>query len=244
MNNRKKTKIVATLGPASDKVEVMEEMILSGVDVFRINFSHAEHGEVAKRIKIIRELGEKLGSNTSILADLQGPKLRVGVVEEGTVVAPGDQITFLNGEPFVGNKERVYMNYDNFSKDVKPGERILLDDGKLIFEIISTDKKAKVKTEVIQGGKLKSKKGVNLPNTKISLPALTKKDVIDAEFAIKQKVDWIALSFVRNSEDILDLKKLIEKYSDHKIPIIAKIEKTEGIDNIEKIISFHPQACL
>ena len=130
------------------------------------------------------------------------------------------------------------MNYDNFSKDVQPGERILLDDGKLIFEVISTDKKEKVETKVIQGGKLKSKKGVNLPNTKISLPALTEKDVIDAEFAIKQEVDWIALSFVRYSEDILDLKKLIEKHSDHKIPIIAKIEKPEGIDNIDKIISY------
>ena len=238
MSSRKKTKIVATLGPASNNQDVMEQMILSGVDVFRINFSHAEHREVEKKIKIIRDLGEKLGYNTSILADLQGPKLRIGEVEERTVVTPGDQILFLNGEPFVGNKEKVFMNYDNFSKDVKPGERILLDDGKLIFEVISTDKKEKVKTKVIQGGKLKSKKGVNLPNTKITLPALTEKDVIDAEFAIKQEVDWIALSFVRYSEDILDLKKLIEKHSDHKIPIIAKIEKPEGIDNIDKIISY------
>jgi pyruvate kinase len=238
MSKRKKTKIVATLGPASNSVEVMEEMILSGVDVFRINFSHAEHGEVEKRIKIIRKLSEKLNSNTSILADLQGPKLRIGKVEEDTIVAPGDQIAFLNGEAFVGDKEKVFMNYENFSKDVQPGERILLDDGKLIFEVISTDKKARVEAKVIQGGKLKSKKGVNLPNTKISLPALTQKDVIDAEFAIKQDVDWIALSFVRNSEDILDLRKLIEKHSDHKIPIIAKIEKPEGIENIDKIISY------
>ena len=238
MSRRKKTKIVATLGPASEKVEVMEEMILSGVDVFRINFSHAEHKDVAKRIKIIRDLSERLNSNTSILADLQGPKLRVGKVEEGTVVTPGDRIDFLNGEPFVGNKEKVYMNYDDFSKDVRPGERILLDDGKLIFEVISTDKKAKVEAKVIQGGNLKSKKGVNLPNTDISLPALTPKDVIDAEFAIKQDIDWIALSFVRNSEDILDLRKLIEEHSDHKIPIIAKIEKPEGIENIDKIISY------
>jgi len=192
MNNRKKTKIVATLGPASTKVEVMEQMILSGVDVFRINFSHAEHGEVEKKIKLIRELSEKLGSNTSILADLQGPKLRIGMIEEGTVVTPGDNISFINGEPFEGNKKKVYMNYENFSKDVLPGEKILLDDGKLIFEVISTDKKAKVEAKVIQGGKLKSKKGVNLPNTKISLPALTPKDIIDAEFAIKQSVDWNA----------------------------------------------------
>ena len=231
MSKRKKTKIVATLGPGSNKVEVMEEMILSGVDVFRINFSHAEHAEVKKRIKIIRELGEKLGSNTSILDDLQGPKLRIGMVEEGMVVAPGDQITFLNGEPFVGNKEKVFMNYNNFSKDVQPGERILLDDGKLIFEVISTDKKEKVETKVIQGGKLKSKKGVNLPNTNISQPALTEKDKEYALFAIEQEVDWIALSFVRNPEDLMELEAIISKHSSYKIPIIAKIEKPEAVEN-------------
>ena len=238
MNYRKKTKIVATLGPATENIELIEEMILSGVDVFRINFSHADHSEVEKKIKTIRKLSEKLNSNTSILADLQGPKLRIGKVEEGTTVEPGDEIFFVNGTPFVGSKDKVYINYDTFSNDVEPCERVLLDDGKLIFEIISTDKKSVVKAKVIQGGKLKSKKGVNLPNTKISLPALTKKDIVDAEFAIKQDVDWIALSFVRNSEDILDLVKLIEKHSDHKIPVIAKIEKPEGIENIDKIISY------
>ncbi len=238
MSDRKKTKIVATLGPASDQAEVMEKMIRAGVDVFRINFSHAEHQEVEKRIKTIRSISKKLNANTSILADLQGPKLRIGKVEEDITIVPGDHIAFLNGEPFVGDKEKVYMNYENFSKDVKAGEKILLDDGKLIFEVLSTDKKSKVEAKVIQGGKLKSKKGVNLPNTKISLPALTPKDVIDAEFAIQQEVDWIALSFVRNSEDIIDLQKLIEQHSEHKIPIIAKIEKPEGIENIDKIISY------
>lgn len=238
MTIRKKTKIIATLGPASDKEEIIEEMILSGVDVFRINFSHAEHEDVKERIQSIRKISKKLNSNTSILADLQGPKLRIGKVEADTTVAPGDQIAFLNGDPFEGNKEKVFMNYENFSRDVKPGERILLDDGKLIFEVIATDKESRVDAKVIQGGKLKSKKGVNLPNTKISLPALTKKDIVDAEFAIGEEVDWIALSFVRNSEDILDLRKMIEKQSDHKIPIIAKIEKPEGIENIDKIISY------
>ena len=238
MTIRKKTKIIATLGPASDKEEIIEEMILSGVDVFRINFSHAEHQDVKKRIQSIRKISKKLNSNTSILADLQGPKLRIGKVEADTTVAPGDQIAFLNGDPFEGNKEKVFMNYENFSRDVKPGERILLDDGKLIFEVSATDKHSRVDAKVIQGGRLKSKKGVNLPNTKISLPALTKKDIIDAEFAIGEEVDWTALSFVRNSEDILDLRKMIEKQSDHKIPIIAKIEKPEGIENIDKIISY------
>ena len=238
MIERKKTKIVATLGPSTDTPQIIEKMILEGVDVFRINFSHADHSEVKNRIKMIREISEKTQSNTSILADLQGPKLRIGKVKEGVRVEPGDLVTFQNGENFLGNKKKVHMNYKNFSRDVKPGERVLLDDGKLIFEIVSTDKESKVEAKVIQGGSLKSKKGVNLPNTALSLPALTTKDIIDAEFAIKQNVDWIALSFVRNSNDILDLKKLIEQHADFKIPIIAKIEKPEGIENIDKIISY------
>lgn len=238
MSERKKTKIVATLGPSTDSPLIIKKMILEGVDVFRINFSHADHSEVENRIKIIREVSEKLQSNTSILADLQGPKLRIGEVEDGISLEPGDLITFQNGETFVGDRQKVFINYKNFSKDVKPGERVLLDDGKLIFEVVSTDKKSLVEAKVIQGGSLKSKKGVNLPNTKLSLPALTAKDVIDAEFAIKQDVDWVALSFVRNSNDIMDLKNLIDQHTVHKIPIIAKIEKPEAIENIDKIISY------
>ena len=238
MSERKKTKIVATLGPSTDTPEIIETMILEGVDVFRINFSHADHSEVENRIKMVRKVSEKIESNTSILADLQGPKLRIGSVKEGARLEPGEIITFDSDQNFVGNKEKVYMNYKNFSQDVKPGERVLLDDGKLIFEVVSSDKKSKVKARVIQGGSLKSKKGVNLPNTTLSLPALTDKDIVDAEFAIKQNVDWIALSFVRNSDDILDLKKLIENHTNHKIPIIAKIEKPEGIENIDKIITY------
>ncbi len=238
MPTRKKTKIVATLGPATSKKETLREMILAGVDVFRINFSHAAYDDVASRIRIIRELNEELEVNTSILADLQGPKLRVGVMGGEAVVSPGDEITFVTGEPFEGTAERVYMNYESFPKDVKPGERILLDDGKLIFEVKSTNGKDEVKAEVVQGGPLKSKKGVNLPNTNISLPALTEKDIKDAVFAIGQEVDWIALSFVRHSQDLIDLQKLIEEHSKHKIPIIAKIEKPEAVENIDKIVAY------
>ncbi|MGC6423205.1 MAG: pyruvate kinase [Flavobacteriaceae bacterium] len=234
---RKKTKIVATLGPASNSPEVMEQLIKSGVDVFRINFSHADHEDVRKRIALIRQLNEKLNTNTSILADLQGPKLRVGNMEEGTHVEEGDEIRFLTDTPFVGNKEKAYMTYKNFPNDVKAGEKILLDDGKLIFEVLRTEDQ-EVVTRVIQGGPFKSKKGVNLPNTAVSLPALTDKDIEDAKFAISENVDWIALSFVRNSQDLIDLRKLIEKESDHKIPIISKIEKPEAIENIEKIIAY------
>lgn len=238
MPSRKKTKIVATLGPATSKKETLKAMIEAGVDVFRINFSHASYDDVTERINMIRELNEELEVNTSILADLQGPKLRVGVMGGEAVVVPGDEVTFATGEPFEGTAQRVYMNYQNFPQDVKPGERILLDDGKLIFEVKSTNGKDEVKATVIQGGPLKSKKGVNLPNTNISLPALTKKDIKDAMYAIEHQVDWIALSFVRHSQDLIDLQDLIGKHTDHKIPIIAKIEKPEAVDNIDKIVAY------
>ncbi|TXN37866.1 pyruvate kinase [Flagellimonas hymeniacidonis] len=238
MPTRKKTKIVATLGPATSKKAVLKKMMQAGVDVFRINFSHASHDDVAERIQMIRDLNEELGINTSILGDLQGPKLRVGVMGGEAVVAPGDEITFATGEPFEGSAQKVYMNYQSFPQDVKQGERILLDDGKLIFEVKETNGKDEVKAKVIQGGPLKSKKGVNLPNTDISLPALTEKDIKDAIFAIGQEVDWIALSFVRHSQDLIDLQNIINKHSEHKIPIIAKIEKPEAVENIDKIVAY------
>jgi len=238
MPSAKKTKIVATLGPATSTKSVLRDMILAGVNVFRINFSHADYSDVSARIKMIRELNDELGVYTSILADLQGPKLRVGVMEEGIVVAPGDQVTFATGAPFVGTATRAYMTYDSFPQDVKVGEKVLLDDGKLLFEVVSTNGKDEVVTKVVQGGPFKSKKGVNLPNTKISLPALTEKDVEDAIFAIGEKVDWIALSFVRFSQDLKDLQELIAKHTDLKIPIVSKIEKPEAIENIDEIIEY------
>lgn len=238
MSNQKKTKIVATLGPSTSSKEVLLKMMKAGVNVFRVNFSHANHDDVAERIKLIREINEEYGFGTGILGDLQGPKLRVGVMAEDVVVNKGDEITFSCGEPFKGTPEKVYMNYDSFPQDVNPGERILLDDGKLIFEAIESDGEKNVKAKVIQGGPLKSKKGVNLPNTNISQPALTEKDVIDAKFAVKQQVDWIALSFVRHSSDLQVLQKLISENSPHKIPIIAKIEKPEAIRNIDKIVAY------
>ena len=229
---------MATLGPATSKKEVLREMIEAGVNVFRINFSHADYEDVTERIGMIRELNEEMNTNTAILADLQGPKLRVGVMAGEIVVSPGDELDFVTGTPFEGTAERVYMNYTSFPKDVKPGERILLDDGKLMFEVLSTNGKDQVRAKVIQGGPLKSKKGVNLPNTNISLPALTEKDVKDAIFAISKQVDWIALSFVRFSQDLIDLQNLIKEHTEQKIPIIAKIEKPEAVENIDKIVSY------
>jgi pyruvate kinase len=235
---RKKTKIVATLGPAIDSKEMLLKMVATGVNVFRINFSHADYDDVKKRVQYIREINEEYGYNASVLADLQGPKLRVGVMKDDVVVAPGDEIIFATGTRFEGTKHRVYMTYDRFPLDSKPGEQILLDDGKLIFEVVSTNQKDEVKAKVIQGGPLKSKKGVNLPNTNISQPALTEKDKKDALFAIEQEVDWIALSFVRNAEDLMELEAIVSKHSSYKIPIIAKIEKPEAVINIDKIVAY------
>ncbi|HEX8017294.1 MAG TPA: pyruvate kinase, partial [Flavobacterium sp.] len=231
-------KIVATLGPACGTKEIIKDMIEAGVNVFRVNFSHADYEGVKEKINIIRGLNEEFGYTTAILGDLQGPKLRVGVMEEGTTVNDGDLITFTTAEDIVGNAQRVFMKYQNFPNDVNEGERILLDDGKLIFEIVSTDKKTEVVAKVIQGGELKSKKGVNLPNTKISLPALTEKDIADAIFAIEQKVDWIALSFVKTPRDLQDLQELIAKHSDVKIPIVAKIEMPEALENMDRIVAY------
>ena len=234
----KKTKIVATLGPATSSADVIEKMILAGVNVFRVNFSHADYNDVSERIQMIRDVDKKLNTNTAILGDLQGPKLRVGKIEEGTVVNPGDRVVFSTDAPFIGNAQKAYMNYLNFPKDVSKGERILLDDGKLIFEVSDTNKKNEVETVVIQGGPFKSNKGVNLPNTNISLPALTEKDIEDAKFIFTQDIDWIALSFVRFSQDLIYLKELMAKHTDQNIPIISKIEKPEAIENIDKIIAY------
>lgn len=234
----KKTKIVATLGPSCSSKEVIKDMVDAGVNVFRINFSHADYADVKERIDIIRGLNEEFGYTTAILADLQGPKLRVGVMKEDVVVNKGDIITFQTAEDVPGTAERVYMNYKEFPSDVNPGEKILLDDGKLIFEALETNGTTEVKCKVLQGGPLKSKKGVNLPNTKVSLPALTKKDIKDALFAIENEVDWIALSFVRTPKDLEELQDLITKNSSYKIPIVAKIEKPEAVENIDKIVAF------
>ena len=238
MPTNKKTKIVATLGPACSTKEVLKDMIDAGVNVFRVNFSHADYDDVKEKIDLIRSLNDEFGYTTAILGDLQGPKLRVGVMKEDVIVNPGDLITFQTSEDVPGTAERVYMNYKEFPRDVNPGEKILLDDGKLMFEAIETNGKTEVLCKVIQGGPLKSKKGVNLPNTKVSLPALTKKDIKDAIFAIEQKVDWIALSFVRTPKDLEELQDLIAKHSDYKIPIIAKIEKPEAVENIDKIVAY------
>ena len=236
MKEIKKTKIVATLGPSSSDRETIKDMMVAGVNIFRINFSHADFEAAKQRIELIRELNKELGFSVGVLADLQGPKLRVGKMKDDVVVEKGARIVFTTKKIEEGTNALVYMNYQSFPKDVKVGEQILLDDGKLIFEVASTDGQSEVVASVVQGGPLNSNKGVNLPNTEVSLPALTEKDVKDAMFAIEQQVDWFALSFVRNKEDLLALKKLIKKFSSFDIPIISKIEKPQALENIDEII--------
>src|SRR5437762_4323843 len=231
----KRTKIVATVGPACDTYDKLLELVKCGVNVFRLNFSHGTHEDKIKIIEFIREMNKREPYNISILADLQGPKLRVGEIENGMMeIKQGDILTFTN-EKLVGNKERIYVSYPNFHKDVKVGNIIMIDDGKLEVKVISILKNHDVQVEVTLGGFVSSNKGINLPDTKISLPALTEKDLVDLEYIIEQKLDWVALSFVRRVEDIIDLKRrLAERKSQSKV--IAKIEMPSALDDLRNIV--------
>lgn len=229
------TKIVATVGPACSSRAGLKSLIEAGVDVFRLNFSHGSHEVHGEVIQNIIALNRELNTHVSILADLQGPKLRVGKMEgEGLPVEEGQIVTFTNTE-CVGNAERVYMSYPQFAQDVTVGERVLVDDGTLVFEVVETNGKDTVKLKTLFGGILKSNKGVNLPNTKISLPSMTEKDHRDLQYILTQPVNWIALSFVRHHNDCKELRKLIDA-AGHAAKIISKIEKPEAIANIDKII--------
>ncbi len=228
-------KIVATLGPASSSEEVLLKMIEAGVNVFRVNFSHGDHETHRKTIALIQKINADYNFNVATLADLQGPKLRIGEVQEGETLVVGEEIEFTN-EKVLGTARRVYMNYKSFPSDVKANERILLDDGKLLLRVKETNGTNRVIAEVIQGGPLKSKKGVNLPNTKISLPCLTPKDIEDLDVALKAGVEWIGLSFVRNAQDVLELRSRISA-SGKKAFIISKIEKPEAVVDIDNILN-------
>ena len=230
-----RTKIVATVGPACDTYEKLLELVKAGVNVFRLNFSHGSHEDKLTIIEHIRNINKTEPYNIAILGDLQGPKLRVGEIENNALeVKVGDILTFTN-EKCIGTLEKIYVSYPNLAGDVVLGNVIMIDDGKLEVKVMSIEKNGDVKVMVTLGGILSSKKGINLPDTKISLPALTDKDLIDLAFIIEQKCDWVALSFVRSVDDIVKLRsKLVEKNS--KTKIIAKIEKPEALLNIREII--------
>ena len=232
----KQTKIIATIGPATSSLEMLEQLLLAGMNVIRINSSHGGHSEHLEIIQNIRKLDEELGSHTSILVDLQGPKLRVGEITEGGIILKeGGELKISVGTE-MGVNGQVYTDYKKFAADVKPGEPVLLDDGKLRLKVLSTDGVSEVICKVIYGGLLTSRKGLNLPETKISLPCITEKDEIDLAFALEQEVDWIGLSFVRNPQDILKLKELIKQENRHA-KIVAKIEKPEAITHLDEIIA-------
>ncbi len=229
-----KTKILATIGPASNNLDMIKNLAMAGADVFRLNFSHGTHDIHEEVVGFIRKINKDNGLNLGILQDLQGPKIRVGEVENnGVEIVPGQKITITN-EPLLGTSHLVSTVYQNLPQDVVPGDRILIDDGNLELSVLDTDGK-NVNCTVIHGGILKSRKGINLPNTKVSAPSLTEKDIKDLEFGLSMDVDWIALSFVRSAEDILDLRDRIKK-AGKDCKIVAKIEKPEALENIDAII--------
>ncbi|MBK9698518.1 MAG: pyruvate kinase [Flavobacteriales bacterium] len=234
-HNDPKTKIVATIGPASAPVDVLRELMRNGMDVARLNFSHGSYDFYRELIANIRRLNEELGLNTAILADLQGPKLRVGEMENGAIDLPDGSELVITTEPVKGRPGLVSTTYTQFSQDVKPGEIALLDDGKIRLEVVSTDGRSRVTTRVLNGGPLSANKGLNLPNTKVSLPCLTDKDLKDLDFALEQNVDWVGLSFVRSARDIIELKHIIRAQDKHA-RVVAKIEKPEALLEIDDII--------
>jgi pyruvate kinase len=235
MKNFNRTKIVATMGPATADISVLEAMFNEGLDICRINFSHGDYEAVLNNVANIRELNKKLNRHVGILADLQGPKLRIGTVKDNNVTLVTGQEINITTKECEGDDHRIYITYPQFPQDVKVGETVLIDDGKLHLKVLDTNNKDNVRCMITVGGTLSSKKGVNLPNTKISLPCLTVKDIRDLEFALEHDFDWIGLSFVRSVTDIVELKDII-KNKGKRARVIAKIEKPEAIKDIDNII--------
>ena len=231
----RKTKIIATLGPASSSLDKIRSLIIEGMNVARINFSHGTEKDNISAIENVRKIDNELSVQTSILADLQGPKIRIGSMpENGVALTVGEEFT-LDTSIENGNVKSAKISYLDLPKDVKQGEKILIDDGKIILEVVNTDKTSKVLTKIIEGGILFSNKGVNLPNSKISTPSLTEKDLYDLKVAINNEVDWIGFSFVRSAKDVLELKNKIAELKGNA-KVIAKIEKPEAVHDLDDIL--------
>ena len=223
------------MGPASNTEERLEALIQAGMNVARLNFSHGEHAIHGQTIANVRKVDEKLGTHTALLADLQGPKLRIGELEGGQIdLVTGEELVIRTGKE-TGTAGVVYTSYEQFARDVKAGEPVLMDDGKLELRVLETDGKGEVRCEVVHGGVLKPRKGINLPSTAISLPCITEKDAVDLAYALEQDVDWVGLSFVRNAQDIVELRERIEAEGKHT-RIIAKIEKPEALEDLDGIL--------
>ncbi|ARS34079.1 pyruvate kinase [Pontibacter actiniarum] len=230
-----KTKVLATVGPASNSYERLVALVQEGVDAFRLNFSHGAYEEHQKVINHVREVNRQYNTNICLVQDLQGPKIRLGDVENGSVEIVEGQRVKLVCDGSISTADRLSTIYTGLAKDVNEGDAILLDDGKLELRVISTDKELEVITEVVYGGIVKPRKGINLPNSRVSAPSLTEKDVEDLHFGLDNDVEWVALSFVRKVEDIHEIKRIIrERGKDTRV--IAKIEKPEAIENIDEII--------
>lgn len=229
-----KTKIVATVGPSSNSKEMLRALIFEGVDVFRLNFSHGTHEDHQKVIDYVRELNNELGTAITLLQDLQGPKIRVQEVEPG-VVLERNQTLIITTRQLLGNREIVSTSYTNLPNDVAGGDLILVDDGKIELKVVEV-REIDIVTEVVHGGPLKSRKGINLPFTKVSAPSLTPKDLADLEFGIKNDLDWIALSFVRRGNDIQEMRDILNKHNSTAL-VVAKVEKPEALSNIDDIIA-------
>ncbi|MGB0427519.1 MAG: pyruvate kinase [Flavobacteriales bacterium] len=231
----KKTKIIATIGPASVKRSMLKKMIQRGVNVCRINFSHSNHRDAREIIELVRELNDELNTNVAILGDLQGPKIRIDDVEAGVVLHANEKLN-IQTKKIVGTAKQVSISsYPNFAKDVQKGDVVRIDDGKIDLEVLKTNGVDQVKLKVVHGGPLSSKKGVNLPDTKLSTPSLTRKDLKDLHFAIGEDIEWIGLSFVRHSDDILSLQSIL-KSRESASRVVAKIEKPEAISDLERIV--------
>lgn len=230
-----KTKIIATVGPACNTYEKLLGLVEAGVNVFRLNFSHGTHEQHKEVIDHIHRINKDFPFNIAILADLQGPKLRVGDIENGEMDLVKGETFYFTNEKRMGNKDGVYISYPSFHKDVRIGEKILLDDGKIEVLVVAITDDNKVQVEVLTSGTLLPRKGVNLPDTKISLPSLSEKDLADLDFIISQEIDWVALSFVRRPDDVHDLRKILRS-KNSPAKIISKIEKPEALEHLREII--------
>lgn len=232
MNIKKKTKIIATIGPSCDSYDILLKMIMAGVNVCRLNFSHTNHNDALRIITIIRKINFEIGSQVAILGDLQGPKIRLGLVKKNTYLVSGEEIHLSNDKGLSTNK-KLFIDYSRLINDLKIDDLVLIDDGKIKLKVKTVNERSIV-CNILNGGTLSSRKGINLPKTELTFKSLTKKDKEDLNFLIKHDVDWVALSFVRTSKDILELRNILSKKKSD-IKIIAKIEKPEAVKNIKSI---------
>ena len=230
-----KTKIIATMGPSTADVEVLKEIFIAGEDVCKVNFSHGNWDDHLSMIQKIRQVNKDLGTHVAILADLQGPKLRIGEVEGNKMLLENGASMILTTKATISKDNTIHVKYPTLAQDVKAGERVLLDDGKLELEFVKIIDNHSVEAKVINGGFLSSNKGFNLPSSKLSVDSLTEKDRKDLEFIMKHDFDWIALSFVREADDIHNLRKILNE-NDCQSRIIAKVEKPQAVENIDEII--------